>query len=145
MAGSLNKVLIIGNLGRDPELKSTPSGQSVANFSVATTERWKDNQGNQKSETTWHNIQVWGKQAEVAERYLRKGSQVHIEGRIQIREYTDKQGVKRQAFSIRCDNFIMLDKLEQGGGRREQPDQDPHNGYETGGQGGGGFDDDFPF
>ena len=73
MSGSLNKVLLIGNLGRDPELKSTPSGQQVARFSVATTETWKNQAGEKQSKTEWHNIVVWGKQAEIAEKYLRKG------------------------------------------------------------------------
>lgn len=117
MSGSLNKVLLIGNLGRDPELKATPSGQSVARFSVATTETWKNQQGEKQSKTEWHNIVVWGKQAEVAEKYLRKGKQVMIEGRIQYREYTDQAGVKKTACDIRCDNFVMLGRMEDGGGR----------------------------
>ena len=114
MSGSLNKVLLIGNLGRDPELKATPSGQSVARFSVATTETWKNQSGEKQSKTEWHNIVVWGKQAEIAEKYLRKGKQVMIEGRIQYREYTDQAGVKKTACDIRCDNFVMLGRMEDG-------------------------------
>ena len=112
MSGSLNKVMLIGNLGRDPELKSTPSGQTVARFSVATTETWKGQDGTKQSKTEWHNIVVWGKQAEIAEKYLRKGKQVMIEGRIQYREYTGQDGVKKTACDIRCDNFVMLGRME---------------------------------
>jgi single-strand DNA-binding protein len=108
MSGSLNKVLLIGNLGNDPELKATPGGQHVALFSVATTETWRTQQGEKQSRTEWHNIVLWGKQAELAGRYLRKGKQVLIEGRIQYRDYTDRAGVKKTACEIRCDSFVML-------------------------------------
>jgi single-strand DNA-binding protein len=110
--------MLIGNLGRDPELKMTPSGQALARFSVATTETWKDPAnptGERKSKTEWHNVVVWGKQAEIAEKYLRKGKQVLIEGRIQYREYTDQAGVKKTACDIRCDNFVMLGSKDDGG------------------------------
>ena len=117
MSGSLNKVMLIGNLGRDPELKTTPSGQQVARFSVATTENWKNQAGEKQSKTEWHNIVVWGKQAEIAEKYLRKGKQVLVEGRIQYREYTDQAGVKKTACEIRCDNFVMLGRMEDSGPR----------------------------
>lgn len=157
MSGSLNKVLLIGNLGKDPELKATPSGQSVARFSVATTETWKNPQGEKQSKTEWHNIVVWGKQAEIAEKYLRKGKQVMIEGRIQYREYTDQAGVKKTICDIRCDNFVMLGRADEGGGSR---DSGGYGGRATGGGsqdfedhgapspsgGGGSFpDDDIPF
>jgi len=150
MSGSLNKVMLIGNLGRDPELKVTPSGQALARFSVATTETWKNPQGEKQSKTEWHNIVVWGKQAETAEKFLRKGKQVLIEGRIQYREYTDQAGVKKTACEIRCDNFVMLGRLEDGGsgggGRSSGADD-----YESSGpippvsSGGGGYEDDIPF
>ena len=117
MSGSLNKVILIGNLGRDPELKMTPSGQALARFSVATTETWKGQDGSKQSKTEWHNIVVWGKQAEIAEKFLRKGKQVLIEGRIQYREYTDQAGVKKVYTDIRCDNFVMLGRMEEGGAR----------------------------
>lgn len=120
MSGSLNKVLLIGNLGRDPELKMTTSGQPVCRFSIATTETWKDKAGEKQSKTEWHNIVVWGKQAEIAEKYLRKGKQILIEGRIQYREYQDQQGVKKTACDIRCDNFQMLGRMEEGGGARAE-------------------------
>ena len=128
MSGSLNKVLLIGNLGRDPELKATPSGQSVARFSVATTETWKNQSGEKQSKTEWHNIVVWGKQAEIAEKYLRKGKQVMIEGRIQYREYTGQDGVKKTACDIRCDNFVMLGRMEDG-----NRDSGGYGGKATGG------------
>jgi single-strand DNA-binding protein len=115
MSGSFNKVMLIGNLGRDPELKATPSGQTLARFSIATTETWKNPQGEKQSKTEWHNIVVWGKQAEIADKFLRKGKQVLIEGRIQYREYTDQAGVKKTSCEIRCDNFVMLSRLEEGG------------------------------
>ena len=151
MSGSLNKVMLIGNLGRDPELKVTPSGQALARFSVATTETWKNPQGEKQSKTEWHNIVVWGKQAEIAEKFLRKGKQVLIEGRIQYREYTDQAGVKKTACEIRCDNFVMLGRLEEGGGARSfgTPGADEYESTGpippvTGG-GGGGYEDDIPF
>ena len=152
MSGSLNKVMLIGNLGRDPELKVTPSGQALARFSVATTETWKNPQGEKQSKTEWHNIVVWGKQAETAEKFLRKGKQVLIEGRIQYREYTDQAGVKKTACEIRCDNFVMLGRLEEGGGARSFGTTGGADEYEstgpippvTGG-GGGGYEDDIPF
>ncbi len=150
MSGSLNKVMLIGNLGRDPELKMTPSGQALARFSVATTETWKNPQGEKQTKTEWHNIVVWGKQAEIAEKYLRKGKQVLIEGRIQYREYTDQAGVKKTACDIRCDNFVMLGRMEEGGGgaRAERGGMDD---YENSGPmppapaAGAAYDDDIPF
>ena len=153
MSGSLNKVLLIGNLGRDPELKATPSGQSVARFSVATTETWKNQSGEKQSKTEWHNIVVWGKQAEIAEKYLRKGRQVLIEGRIQYREYTDQAGVKKTACEIRCDNFVMLGPMGEGGSRSGGASDRGGDAYEStgpvppvsSGGGGGGYDDDIPF
>lgn len=155
MSGSLNKVLLIGNLGRDPELKATPSGQNVARFSMATTETWKSQDGTKQSKTEWHNIVVWGKQAEIAEKYLRKGKQIMVEGRIQYREYTTQDGVKKTACDIRCDNFVMLGRMEDSGGSR---DSSSYGSKSSGGgqdfedhgapspSGGGGFpDDDIPF
>ncbi len=113
MSGSMNKVILIGNLGRDPELKMTAQGTPVARFSLATTETWKNAQGDKQSKTEWHNVVIWGKQAETAERYLRKGKQVLIEGKIQYREYTDQAGVKKNACDIRCENFIMLGRADE--------------------------------
>ena len=148
MAGSVNKAILIGNLGRDPELKTTPGGQAVARFSLATTETWKDQAGEKQSKTEWHNVVVWGKQAEIAEKYLRKGKQVYVEGRIQYREYVGKDGAKKTATEIRCDSFIMLGRNEEGSGpaRDSTYDDAPMSApaYLTPG-GGQPFLDDVPF
>ncbi|MBK8793706.1 MAG: single-stranded DNA-binding protein [Holophaga sp.] len=149
MSGSLNKVILIGNLGRDPELKMTPNGQALARFSLATTETWKTPQGEKKEKTEWHRIVVWGKQAEIAEKYLRKGKQIMIEGRIQYGEYTDQAGVKKATCDIRCDNFVMLGKIEDGGGRSGGGSHRDEGGFDEpmppAPPSGGGFDDDIPF
>ncbi len=141
----LNKVLLIGNLGRDPEMRSLPSGQPVANFSLATSRRWKDRDGNKKEETEWHNIVVFGKQAEIAGQYLNKGKQVYIEGRIQTRNW-EKDGVKHYRTEVICDNFQMLGGA---GGRGASQGQDTGGApaEEGGGYGGGAGveDDDIPF
>jgi len=105
---SVNKVILVGRLGRDPETRYTSGGQAVANFSVATDESYKDRNGERQKRTEWHKIVVWGKQAEIAQQYLKKGSLVFIEGRIQSREWQDKEGQKRTAFEIVANNFRML-------------------------------------
>jgi single-strand DNA-binding protein len=105
---SVNKVILVGRLGRDPETRYTSGGQAVANFSVATDESYKDKNGERQKRTEWHKIVVWGKQAEIAQQYLKKGSLVFIEGRIQSREWQDKEGQKRTSFEIVATNFRML-------------------------------------
>jgi single-strand DNA-binding protein len=110
---SVNKVILVGRLGRDPETRYTGGGQAVANFSVATDESYKDRNGERQKRTEWHKIVVWGKQAEIAQQYLKKGSLIFIEGRIQSREWQDKEGQKRTSFEIVANNFRML------GGRAE--------------------------
>ena len=105
---SVNKVILVGRLGRDPETRFTGAGQAVANFSVATDETYKDRNGERQKRTEWHKIVVWGKQAEIAQQYLKKGSLVFIEGRIQSREWQDKEGQKRTSFEIVASNFRML-------------------------------------
>ena len=110
---SVNKVILVGRLGRDPETRYTGSGQAVANFSVATDESYKDRNGERQKRTEWHKIVVWGKQAEIAQQYLKKGSLIFVEGRIQSREWQDKEGQKRTSFEIVATNFRML------GGRAE--------------------------
>jgi single-strand DNA-binding protein len=105
---SVNKVILVGRLGRDPETRYTGGGQAVANFSVATDESYKDKNGERQKRTEWHKIVVWGKQAEIAQQYLKKGSLVFIEGRIQSREWQDKEGQKRTSFEIVANNFRML-------------------------------------
>ncbi len=110
---SVNKVILVGRLGRDPETRYTGSGQAVANFSLATDETYKDRNGERQKRTEWHKIVVWGKQAEIAQQYLKKGSLIFLEGRIQSREWQDKEGQKRTSFEIVANNFRML------GGRAE--------------------------
>ncbi len=105
---SVNKVILVGRLGRDPETRFTSGGQAVANFSIATDETYKDKSGERQKRTEWHKIVVWGKQAEIAQQYLKKGSLVFIEGRIQSREWQDKEGQKRTSFEIVATNFRML-------------------------------------
>jgi len=105
---SVNKVILVGRLGRDPETRFTSGGQAVANFSLATDESYKDRNGERQKRTEWHKIVVWGKQAEIAQQYLKKGSLVFIEGRIQSREWQDKEGQKRTSFEIVATNFRML-------------------------------------
>ena len=105
---SVNKVILVGRLGRDPETRYTSGGQAVANFSVATDESYKDRNGERQKRTEWHKIVVWGKQAEIAQQYLKKGSLVFIDGRIQSREWQDKEGQKRTSFEIVANSFRML-------------------------------------
>jgi single-strand DNA-binding protein len=158
---SVNKVILVGRLGRDPETRYTGGGQAVANFSVATDETYKDKAGERQKRTEWHKIVVWGKQAEIAQQYLKKGSLIFIEGRIQSREWQDKEGQKRTSFEIVATNFRMLGGRGDGGGsgggsasvggaRAEEHDQSgPADDF--GGHGGGGAagpeisDEDIPF
>lgn len=106
---SVNKVIIVGNLGRDPEMRYMPSGDAMATIAVATTDNWKDkNTGEKKEQTEWHRITFFGKLAEIAGQYLKKGSQVYIEGSLRTRKYTDKDGVEKYATDIRADTMQML-------------------------------------
>jgi single-strand DNA-binding protein len=158
---SVNKVILVGRLGRDPETRYTGGGQAVANFSVATDETYKDKAGERQKRTEWHKIVVWGKQAEIAQQYLKKGSLIFIEGRIQSREWQDKEGQKRTSFEIVATNFRMLGGRGDGGAgggagamgggsRAEEHDQSgPADDF--GVHGGGGVsgpeisDEDIPF
>jgi single-strand DNA-binding protein len=106
---SVNKAILIGNLGKDPELRYTSSGVAVATFSVATNEAWKDPDGNLQERTQWHNLVAWRKLAEICGEYLKKGSKVYIEGKLQYRSYDDKNGVKRNVTEIVIDELLMLD------------------------------------
>jgi single-strand DNA-binding protein len=142
---SVNKVILVGRLGRDPETRFTGGGQAVANFSVATDETYKDKNGERQKRTEWHKIVVWGKQAEIAQQYLKKGSLIFIEGRIQSREWQDKEGQKRTSFEIVASNFRMLggrvDGAGSGGGApRAGGASGGHDEFEGGGDdfGGGG-------
>lgn len=112
MANGVNKVILIGNLGKDPELRYTPNGIAVANFSIATNERWKDKDGNYQDRTEWHRIVAWRKLAETVGEYLKKGSQVYIEGRLQTRTWEDQNGNKRSTTEIVADSLQMLGRRE---------------------------------
>lgn len=112
---SINKVIIVGNLGRDPENRYLPSGEQVTSIAVATTDRWRDKaSGEQKEQTEWHRISFFGKLAEIAGQYLKKGSQVYIEGRLRTRKYTDKEGIDRYATEIIADTMQMLGSRQDG-------------------------------
>lgn len=108
----LNKVTLIGNLGKDPELQNLEGGVSVAKFSLATTESFKDQEGNTHSQTEWHTIVLWRGLADLAAKYLRKGSTIYLEGKLKTRAYEDKTGHKKQVTEIIAESFIMLDKPE---------------------------------
>jgi single-strand DNA-binding protein len=147
MARGVNKVIIVGNLGQDPETRYMPSGSAVTNFTVATNESWKDKQtGEQKERTEWHRVSMFNRLAEVAAEYLRKGSQVYIEGKLRTRKWQGKDGNDRYTTEIIADEMQMLGG--RGGG-------DFGGGNQGAGQGGGGsappqpgpddFDDDIPF
>jgi single-strand DNA-binding protein len=112
----LNKVMLIGHLGGDPEMKYTPGGQAVATFNVATNEVYKDKEGNQQERTEWHRIVAWARLAEVAAEYLKKGQQVYVEGRLQTRSWNDKDGNKRYTTEIVANTFQFLGRKGDGGG-----------------------------
>ena len=110
----LNKVILIGRLGRDPECRYLPNGDAVCNFSVATSESWKDQSGQKKERTEWHAITLYRKLAEIAAKYLQKGSLVYLEGKIQSRKYTGKDGIERTAYEIVCSEMKMLSSKAEG-------------------------------
>ena len=118
---SLNKVILIGRLGRDPETRYMPNGEAVCNFSIATDESWKDKNGQRQTRTEWHSITMYRKLAEIAAQYLKKGSQVYLEGRIQSRKYTGKDGIERTAFDIIASEMKMLDSKSSSGAEQYTP------------------------
>ena len=133
---SVNKVIVVGNLGRDPEMRTFPSGDQVANVTVATTDRWKDKQsGEMREATEWHRIVFNGRLAEIAGQYLRKGSQVYVEGSLRTRKWTDKDGIEKYTTEIRADQMQMLGSRQGQGGPSGGPEDD--GGYSQGGGGGG--------
>jgi single-strand DNA-binding protein len=160
MAGGVNKVILVGNLGADPDMRYTPSGQGVCELRIATSESWNDKNGQRQERTEWHRVVVWGKRAEVCSKYLSKGRQVYVEGRIQTRTYDDKEGQKRYITEIIAADVQFLGGGGReggggggGGGGRGRSDEPPPpsdgdfggGGYGGGGGGGGGPDDDIPF
>jgi single-strand DNA-binding protein len=149
---SFNKVILIGNLGKDPELKFLPSGKPVANFSIATSEKWKDKStGETKEQTEWHNIVIFGNLAEICGQYLKKGSSVFIEGRLQTRKWQDKTGQDRYTTEIIANEMKMLgSRGDQSGSQpaqqpRSQSNQDARNKATFDAQAPAGFDDDIPW
>ncbi|MDY7577807.1 single-stranded DNA-binding protein [Herbaspirillum sp. RTI4] len=171
---SVNKVIIVGNLGRDPETRYMPNGEAVTNIAVATTESWKDkNSGEKKELTEWHRITFYRKLAEIAGQYLKKGSQIYVEGRLQTRKWQDKEGVDRYTTEIIADSMQMLGSRQGMGGGGQMDDDSSYGGgapaqqaprqnvgnAAAGGSGGGGsrapasrpapnfsdMDDDIPF
>jgi single-strand DNA-binding protein len=116
--GSVNKVILVGNLGRDAELRYTPGGAAVATLNMATTEVWNDKAGQRQEKTEWHRVVLWGKQAESLSEYLTKGKQIYVEGRLQTRQWDDKDGNKRYTTEIRGDRVVLL---SGGGGGRGAP------------------------
>jgi single-strand DNA-binding protein len=154
MARGLNKVILIGNLGADPETRAMPSGMTVANLRVATSENWRDKQsGEQQERTEWHNVALFGRLGEVAAEYLRKGSQVYIEGQLRTRKWQDKQGNDRWTTEIVGREMLMLGGRSAGAGgaipeTRERPDmaaETADRGEPASRGGGNDFDDDIPF
>ncbi len=148
MSGSVNKVILVGNVGRDPETRRMPSGDPVVNFSIATSETWRDKAtGERKEKTEWHNVVIFNENlAKVAEQYVKKGSKIYIEGQLQTRKYTDKNGVEKQSTEVVLQRFrgelTLLDGRSGGGGSGESGDEGGYGsrgGYSGGGgsQGGG--------
>ena len=137
MAGSVNKVILIGNLGADPDVRTTPSGQMVATLSIATSETFNNREGQRQERTEWHRVQLWGKQAELAQRYLTKGRKVYIEGRIQTRSWDDQQsGQKRYSTEVVANQMVFIDS--GGGGGRDAGGGEEAAAF-SGGGGGGGY------
>jgi len=160
MAGSVNKVILVGNLGRDPEVRSFQNGGKVCNLSIATSETWRDKaSGERKEKTEWHRVSIYNERlADVAEKYLKKGAKVYIEGQLETRKYTDKDGVEKYTTEVVLRQFrgelTMLDGRGGGGGGGGGPDEDfggggPSGGSPSGGSRGGRksdiLDDDVPF
>ena len=154
---SVNKAILVGNLGRDPELRHTNSGMAVCEFSLATSESWTGKDGQRQEKTEWHRIIVWGRRGETVAKYLSKGRQVYVEGKIQTREWQDRDGNKRYTTEIVATNVVFLSN--QGGGSAggsggPPPIEEPQGPVSTGGGGGGGdasgggggfSDDEIPF
>ena len=126
---SVNKVILVGRLGRDPETRYMPNGDAITNFSLATDEQWRDRNGERQTRTEWHNVSLYGKLGEIAGQYLRKGSQVFIEGKIQSRKYTDKDGIERMAYNIIGNEMKMLgnrnDGFDSGNNNAAPPTSNP--------------------
>jgi single-strand DNA-binding protein len=148
--GSVNKVILVGNLGRDAELRYTPGGAAVATLNLATTEVFKDREGQKKEDTQWHRVILWGKTAETLQDYLTKGKQIYVEGKLQTRKWKDKDGNDKYTTEIRGDRVVLLgggSRGEGGGGRGSSTPTEEFAHAEAGGGGGSVelTDDDIPF
>jgi len=130
---SVNKVILIGNLGRDPEVKYTQNGTAVANLNVATNEVWTDKAGQKQERTEWHRVVVWGKQAQVLGEHLSKGKQIYVEGSLQTRSWDDREGNKRYTTEVRAVRVLMLGRAEGGGSRVEAEVPGPETASDMGG------------
>ena len=147
MAG-VNKVILVGNLGADPETRTIESGAKVANFSIATSERYKDKNGNQVDRTEWHNIVLWRGLAEIAEKYLKKGSQVYIEGKLRTRSWDDQNGNKRYTTEVLGDNMTLLGRPDGGASSGSSSTPAPAQNQTAESKGNSSLDDiddDLPF
>lgn len=121
--GSVNKVILVGNLGQNVELKYTPGGAAVANFSIATSETWRDKEGEKQERTDWHKIVLWGKQAESLQQYLLKGRQIYVEGRLQTRKWDDKDGNTKYMTEVRAHQVVLLGRRDDTAGSGPHPDR----------------------
>jgi single-strand DNA-binding protein len=137
----VNKVILIGNLGQDPELRATSGGTSVCTLSIATSERWKDKEGNWTDHTEWHRVVVWGKLAENCAQYLHKGRQVYVEGKLQTKKWQDRDGNDRYTTEVVANEIKFLGTKGEGGGERPAPRQEQRDEP----QADGGGDDEMPF
>jgi single-strand DNA-binding protein len=162
MSRGVNKVILVGNLGKDPEVRYLDENTPVANFSVATSDSYKDRNGNRVDTTEWHNVVLWRGLAQVAEKYLKKGSRIYVEGKLRTRSWDDKDGNKRYTTEIVADQMVMLDGREGGGGEyaggyaprqaasgpsaegQDRPAAQPA-GSPAGGDGGQDYEEDLPF
>jgi single-strand DNA-binding protein len=143
---SVNKVILVGNLGKDPEMRTFPNGDRVASFSLATTDKWKDKQsGEMKEATEWHRVTFGGRLAEIVGEYLRKGSAVYVEGSIRTRRYNDKDGTPKQITEIRGDSLQMLGGKPQENHERERQSSQPTGAKPKPSTGFDDMDDDIPF
>jgi len=148
--GSVNKVILVGNLGRDAELRYTPGGAAVATLNMATTEVFKDREGQKKEDTQWHRVILWGKTAETLQDYLTKGKQIYVEGKLQTRKWKDKDGNDKYTTEIRGDRVVLLSGGGRGDGGSGRGSSTPSEEFAHAEVGGGGgsvelTDDDIPF
>lgn len=148
--GSVNKVILVGNLGRDIELRYTPGGAAVGNLRIATTDTWTDkNSGQRQERTEWHSVALWGRQAETLQEYLLKGRQIYVEGSLRTRQWEDRDGNKRYSTEVRADRVVLLGRGDGGGrrsdseGRSQSPAPTPEQGAPDGGA--DLTEDDIPF